>query len=213
MNSPIAQPTRGLQAIRAQQRAARARAQKPGTLTEAVSNDMDAVLADIEAKSLLQPPENLVTGCGETIQSDFRLPFVVDTLQQNSSMVNIIASEHRVDLAACVWSRVAESAIDAAQSAQAANSLEKMLCHQMAAMHCAAMKLIASSLRDPLPPVEKVRLSNAAARMMQVYQDAFLALQKIRSGGRQTLVVQHVQVTDGGQAVIAGNVKSRRERE
>jgi hypothetical protein len=213
MNSPIAQPTRGLQAIRAQQRAARARAQKPGTLTEAVSNDMDAVLADIEAKSLLQPPENLVTGCGETIQSDFRLPFVVDTLQQNPSMVNIIASEHRVDLAACVWSRVAESAIDAAQSAQAANSLEKMLCHQMAAMHCAAMKLIASSLRDPLPPVEKVRLSNAAARMMQVYQDAFLALQKIRSGGRQTLVVQHVQVTDGGQAVIAGNVKSRRERE
>jgi len=213
MNSPIAQPTRGLQAIRAQQRAARARAQKPGTLTEAVSNDMDAVLADIEAKSLLQPPENLVTGCGETIQSDFRLPFVVDTLQQNPSMVNIIASEHRVDLAACVWSRVAESAIDAAQSAQAANSLEKMLCHQMAAMHCAAMKLIASSLRDPLPPVEKVRLSNAAARMMQVYQDAFLALQKIRSGGRQTLVVQHVQVTDGGQAVIAGNVKSRRQRE
>lgn len=155
MNSPIAQPTRGLQAIRAQQRAARARAQKPGTLTEAVSNDMDAVLADIEAKSLLQPPENLVTGCGETIQSDFRLPFVVDTLQQNPSMVNIIASEHRVDLAACVWSRVAESAIDAAQSAQAANSLEKMLCHQMAAMHCAAMKLIASSLRDPLPPLKR----------------------------------------------------------
>src|SRR5215813_7824351 len=73
-------------------------------------------------------------------------------------------------------------------------------------------ELVASSLRDGLPPVEIARISNAAARMMQVYQDAFLALQKIRSGGKQTLVVQHVQVTDGGQAVIAGNVKSGQER-
>jgi len=212
MNRSEVQPTRALKAIRAQQRAARARAKKPETLNEAVSNEMDAVLANLEAKTLLQPPENLVTACGELIQTEFRLAHIVDTLQQNPSMVNITASEHRVDLAACVGSRVAESAADAAQSVQASNSLEKMLCHQMAAMHSAAMKLVASSLRDGLPPVEVARLSNAAARMMQVYQDAFLALQKIRSGGKQTLVVQHVHVTEGGQAVIAGNVKSGQER-
>jgi len=45
-----------------------------------------------------------------------------------------------------VGSRVAESAVDAAQSALAGNSLEKMLCHQMAAVHRAAMKLVARSL-------------------------------------------------------------------
>ena len=50
-----------------------------------------------------------------------------------------------------------------------------MLCHQMAAMHYAAMKLVASSLRDPLPTVEKTRLSNAVVRMMKVYQDALFA--------------------------------------
>src|SRR5262245_29047168 len=148
MNRSEVPPTRGLKAIRAEQRAARARAKKAETLNEAVSNSMDAVLANIDARKLLQPPENLVTACGESIQPDFRLPFIVDTLQHNPNMINIIASEHRVDLAACVWSRVAESAVDAAQSAQAGNSLEKMLCHQMAAMHCAAMKLVASSLRD-----------------------------------------------------------------
>jgi hypothetical protein len=212
MNRSEVPPTRGLKGIRAQQRAARARTKKADTLDEAVSNSMDARLANLEAKNLLQTPENLINACGETIQSDFRLHFMVDTLQQNPSMINIIASEHRVDLAACVWSRVAESAIDAAESAQAENSLEKMLCHQMAAMHCAAMKLVARSLRDDLPPVEVARLSNASARMMQVYQDALLALQKIRTGGKQTLVVQHVHVTDGGQAVIAGNVKSGEER-
>jgi hypothetical protein len=83
-----------------------------------------------------------------------------------------------------------------------------MLCHQMAAMHCAAMKLASRSLDNVMPPVEMARLSNAAARMMQVYQEALLTLQKIRSGGKQTVVVQHVQVTEGGQALIAGSVKS-----
>ncbi len=36
-----------------------------------------------------------------------------------------------------------------------------------------------------------------------------LTLQKIRSGGQQTVVVQHVNVGDGGQAMVAGQVKVR----
>jgi hypothetical protein len=125
-------------AIRAQQKAARAAAKKPGTLNEAMANKMDEVLARHETKKLLELPSDLVSACGETIERDFRLNHMVDTLQ-NPNMINVTASELRVDLAACVWSRVAEAAVDAAESAQAQNSLEKMLCHQMAAMHCAAM--------------------------------------------------------------------------
>lgn len=59
-----------------------------------------------------------------------------------------------------------------------------------------------------LPPVEMARLSNASARMIQVYQEGLLTLQKLRTGGKQTVVVQHVQVGEGGQAVIAGNMKA-----
>jgi len=121
-------------------------------------------------------------------------------------MIGVVASEHRLDLAACVGIRVAESAVDAAQSAQAGNSLEKMLCHQMAAAHRAAMKLLDKSLNSSLSPVEMARLSNASARMMQIYQEALL--QKLRTGGKQTVVVQHVEVSEGGQAVIAGSVAS-----
>jgi len=100
-------------------------------------------------------------------------------------------------------------AVDAAESFQAANSLEKMLCHQLAAAHLAAMKLLASSLTNAsLPPVQMARLSNAAARMMQVYQERLLTLQKLRTGGKQTFLVQHVQVGEGGQAVIAGNMNA-----
>jgi hypothetical protein len=101
------------------------------------------------------------------------------------------------------------------ESGQAGSSLEKMLCHQMAARHRAAMWLVARIGEGGLPIVESARLSNAVARMMQVYQEAFLTLQKIRTGGRQTVRVQHVQVSEGGQAVIAGSVKSgsRKDRQ
>jgi hypothetical protein len=67
---------------------------------------------------------------------------------------------------------------------------------------------IAVALNSSLPPFEMVRLSNAASRMMQIYQEALLTLQKIRTGGKQTVVVQHVEVSEGGQAVIAGSMKS-----
>jgi hypothetical protein len=204
-------PMQGELAIRARQKAARAAATRPKSLNEAVSNHMDEAMAKSEATRLLQPPETLVASCGESVRGDFRLGHLVDTLQ-NPNMVSIIASEHRLDLAACVGSRVAESAVDAAESAQAGNSLEKMLCHQMAAMHRAAMKLTARSLDFESQPVEMARLSNAAARMMQVYQEALLTLQKIRTGGKQTVVVQHVQVSQGGQAVIAGSVKSDNQK-
>jgi hypothetical protein len=37
---------------------------------------------------------------------------------------------------------------------------------------------------------------------MSVYQEGLLTLAKLRTGGKQTVVVQHVYVTDGGQAVV-----------
>ena len=176
---------------------------------------MEENIASRDAENALKAPDNLVAAAGEAIRPEFRLDFLVDRLQQEPDMICVMASEHRLDLAACVAPRVAESAIDAAQTAQAANSLEKMVCHQMAAGHCLAMKLMSRSLNDQLPSVEQARLSNAAARMMQVYQEGLLTIHRIRCGGRQTVVVQHVQVSDGGQAVVAGNVNGdpTRERE
>jgi len=197
----------GERALRAHLKATRAAAKKPSSLNEAVSNRMDEVLARKDAETLVKPPDDLVQACGEAIRPNFRLPHMVDTLQE-PNMIGVVASEHRLDLAACVGSRVAESALDAAQSAQAGNSLEKMLCHQLAAAHRAAMKLLDDSLNSSLPPVEMARLSNGSARMMQIYQEGLLTLLKLRTGGKQTVVVQHVQVTEGGQAVITGSVTS-----
>jgi hypothetical protein len=165
----------GERAIRAHLKAVRAASKKSHSLNEAASNRMDEVLARKDAEILVKRPENLVQACGEAIRTDFRLAHIVDTLQE-PNMIGVVASEHRLDLAACVGSRVAESAVDAAQSAQAGNSLEKMLCHQMAAAHRAAMKLLDKSLNSSLPPIEMARLSNASARMMQIYQESLLLI-------------------------------------
>jgi hypothetical protein len=57
-----------------------------------------------------------------------------------------------------------------------------------------------------MPTVEEARLANAGARMMQVFHEGLLTLQKLKNGGRQTMIVQHVQVSDGGNALVAATV-------
>lgn len=107
-------------------------------------------------------------------------------------------------------------AIDAAETIQAANSIEKMMAHQLAAAHKLAMTFAgkANSLiddkssnrqrRDGAYVVEAARVANSSARMMDAFQKGTLALHKLRTGGKQVVTVQHVNVNDGGQAVVTG---------
>lgn len=203
----------GERGIRTSLEARRARVRRPDSPEEAARNNLEADIALRDAENALKAPDNLIVSAGEAIRPEFRLDFLVDRLKDEPDMIGVIASEHRVELAACVGPRVAESAIDAAQTAQAANSLEKMICHQMAAGHRVAMKQLSMALNETLPIVEIARISNAAARMMQVCQEALLTIHRIRVGGRQTVLVQHVQVSGGGNAVVAGNLNGNPSRE
>ena len=119
-----------------------------------------------------------------------------------------------------------ELGLDAADTVQAQNSLERMLAHQLASAHRSTMKMMAQldrrlSVMGNLSPthpetaavnVEACRLANAAGRLMASYQSGLLALERMRSGGKQHVVVQHihqhVQVGEGGQAMVAGQVKA-----
>jgi hypothetical protein len=49
--------------------------------------------------------------------------------------------------------------------------------------------------------------------MMDAFQGGMLALAKIRSGGQQVVVVQHVAVGDGGRAMVAVRGKGRRKKQ
>jgi hypothetical protein len=126
-----------------------------------------------------------------------------DTLKE-PSQINQEASIKRLGL--LTNAGIYETALDVAQSIEPRNSLEKMLAHQMALAHDQAFKLSTMAMNQN-DPVEIARLTNASARQMDAYQKGMLTLQKIRCGGKQTVVVQHVTVKDGGQAVVTGKVK------
>ena len=130
---------------------------------------------------------------------------VRETLERPDT-IGLEASSRRLDLLADA--DVVSLGVDAAESINANDSLEKMLAHQLAGAHKYALKLLALIDRTN-DNLEKLRLTNASARMMQAYQEGMKLLHKIRSGGRQTVVVQHVTVSDGGKAVIAGGVENR----
>ena len=82
-------------------------------------------------------------------------------------------------------------------SSQAKNSPEKMLAHQLAAVHRVVMDHMAGQAK---------RL-NAVARCMSAYQQGLLTLRKLRQDGHQRISVQYVNVREGSQAVI-GNVQT-----
>jgi hypothetical protein len=133
------------------------------------------------------------------------------------------ASVARLDLAATA--NTLTMAVDAAESIQAANSLERMLAHQMATAHPLAMTMAAeandfaggikswdATTRQQVQSIEAARLAEAAARMMETYQRGLLTLERLRNGGMQTVVVQHVDVANGGQAVVAGTMNQGENR-
>jgi hypothetical protein len=207
--------TRGGKAIRALQQAYRWDTMPALDYSQEISYKCKADLARKEAEAMLQPTGELVSGAGEMIHVDpedqsLSLEVFADTLE-NPTLIAVDASHQRIQAAA--EAGVLELSTDAAQSAGAKNSLEKMLCHQMAAAHHAMMRLIKLAIEDEVPRAEVVRLTNGAARLSDVYQKGLLTLHRIRTGGRQTVMVQHVNVSGDARAVIAGNVKSAKRED
>lgn len=143
------------------------------------------------------------------------VPGLVDTVRERPSMLAAEASESRLRLTG----NAIVQAVDAAQSINASNSLEKMLAHQLVTLHRLGM-LAAGKASDLLErhgtlnqmtSIEVARQMNAAKGMFTAYQDGLVALDRIRRGGKQTVKVvhQHVVVGPGGQAVVAaGGAKS-----
>ena len=94
---------------------------------------------------------------------------------------------------------------------QPRDQVEAMLASQMAAVHMASM-----TLARRLARVEEIRQQDSAERaftkLTRTFAAQMEALKRYRTGGEQKVTVQHVTVSDGGQAIV-GNVThgSRKE--
>ena len=84
------------------------------------------------------------------------------------------------------------------------DQLETLLAAQMAAIHSATMAL-AKRLAQANSVQQQDSASNAFNKLARTFAAQMEALKRYRSSGEQTVTVQHVQVNDGGQAIV-GNV-------
>jgi hypothetical protein len=148
---------------------------------------------------------------------DHRRRDVAETVASSPSLLAAEGSLERLDLARAA--DVLAMAAEVAEDAGAETAAAKSICHQLAAAHQLTMKLLTagsravtqhastpSYLQQTTALNDAARTSNAAARLMVACQGAALALDRLKNGARQNITVQHIDVRDGGQAVVQGNV-------
>jgi hypothetical protein len=82
------------------------------------------------------------------------------------------------------------------------DQLESMLAAQMAAVHQVTMKLAAQLNRAGKTDPQEIL---AFSKFTRTFATQLEALKRYRTGGEQKVTVQHVSVSEGGQAIV-GNV-------
>jgi len=90
------------------------------------------------------------------------------------------------------------------KGAKPRDQFETMLAAQMAAIHIATMTF-ARRLRHVENIPQQDSAERALNKLARTYAAQLEALKRYRTGGEQKVTVQHVSVSDGGQAIV-GNV-------
>jgi hypothetical protein len=192
-------------------------------LKEQVRMPLPDALKEIGAGGELLPYDGPCKELGTPMEADVLPASLLRSTVRDPHYVTVDANRHRLELAH--QAGVLELGLDVAETIEAGNSLEKMLAHQLAATHRVAMKMTArlnekvDALSHIIPDrltianvqalnVEACRLAGAISRLTGTFQHGMLTLQRLRTGGRQVVTVQHVNVNQGGQAVVAGHVDS-----
>ena len=179
--------------LKMQRNAKRLRALAPQY--DSVRHDFDLRLADEierEAQALLIPDQPLQTGLGGEIIPPIEhcLPGLESVLKE-PDLLNLGASEQRAQL--LERNGVLELGVEAAHDSQAQGAIQKMVSHQLAAGHKRAMELLEESASDRDPDIA-IKKARASARLMDAFSRSALTLQRLQSGGGQTIQVQYMQV-------------------
>ena len=90
------------------------------------------------------------------------------------------------------------------------DQVEAMLAAQMAAVHTATMRFSRN-----LAEAEYLDLQDSAERTFNKLTRTFViqmdALKRYRTGGEQAITVQHVNVSEGGQAIVGNVTQGKRD--
>lgn len=80
---------------------------------------------------------------------------------------------------------------------------EARLCMLEAALYAQGMQCFNRAERENMIPQREYYIKNAI-KLLRLHNETIETLNKYRRGGEQRVVVQHVQVNDGGKAVVGG---------
>ena len=123
----------------------------------------------------------------------------------DASLIQLIAAARLPN------SGISEIAVNASlafiEGAKPQDEVECALVIQMACTHAVAMAVLAKLGGGHGSERRIAALGSAAARLLRAYATQVESLRRLRNGGSQFVRVEHVHVTEGGQAVI-GNVRS-----
>lgn len=116
-------------------------------------------------------------------------------------------------LSASDFSRLDPSKADAAlalmDELKPSDGPEAMLAAQMVAVHYAAMQCFSRAMLEDQSLVGRELNLKHGGKLSRIYAQQVEALDKHRRKGQQTVVVEHVHVNDGGQAIV-GSVSAGR---
>ncbi|MHC4072527.1 MAG: hypothetical protein ACYTGS_10920 [Planctomycetota bacterium] len=85
---------------------------------------------------------------------------------------------------------------------QPQDEIEGMLAIQMIGTHNMAMETLERAMLTGQTDIGKELNVKQAARMMRVFVAQMEALKKYRTGGQQKMIVKHIHVNEGGQAIV-----------
>lgn len=149
--------------------------------------------------------QELAQAKGEVIPPEGEHP-LPDTLTV-PDLASVEASFERSQLLLSSGPNVAAMGLDASDTIEARNSLEKMLAHQLAATHAVIMEQVGQVHSREEGHASAKRLT-AIARCLKAYQDGLLTLKRLRQTWNQRITVQYVNVSHGSQAVVDDVIKA-----
>jgi hypothetical protein len=150
-----------------------------------------------------QPTEITVPACSPALT-----PAKPATASQQPlpDIISRDAFKHRTELLSYLGNECVAVALDLENTMKPANKVEQMLLDLMAVSYKASLETSSKGFLAS-DPADQTRLLNLSARMAENFQKAALTFQRLQSGGNQQIIVQHVHVSEGGQAIV-GNVQT-----
>lgn len=158
-------------------------------------------------KTLMNQPKTQINHSSKDIEAK-----IISTLQLNYAetvldLTNLSEEEKKLKL------HNAQQVVEKfADSLGAEGLLQNMLATQLLGIHDLQQKLVSYAYKYMHDPKYGQYYLNAAAKLSHVFINQVSLLQKLQGNSQQKVVVEHLNINEGGKAII-GQVNSQTKRE